>query len=131
MKPLIIPEVFILQLTVVCMGLFLAGNSYSASAQATIYKGTSSYSSDVIYTVEEGNVYRGTSSYTSDIVFTIRDSKIYKGTSTYTSDILAHIENNKVYNEDSNYSSDILFTIKGDLTITEFVAVWWVVNYVY
>ena len=74
-------------------------------------------------------MYRGTSSYTSDIIMTIRDSRIYKGTSNYTSDILAHFSEGKVYDKTSGYTSDVLFTIKGDLTEVELVAVWWVVNY--
>ncbi len=36
-----------------------------------IYKGTSSYSSDVIATIKSGKVYTGNSSYSSDIQFTI------------------------------------------------------------
>jgi hypothetical protein len=36
-----------------------------------IYKGTSSYSSDVIATIEDGKIYTGNSSYSSDIQFSI------------------------------------------------------------
>jgi hypothetical protein len=36
-----------------------------------------------------------------------------------------------IYKGTSSYTSDILFPIKGDLTMEEFVAVWWVVNYSY
>ncbi|MEI7982232.1 MAG: hypothetical protein WCI71_11310, partial [Bacteroidota bacterium] len=76
-------------------------------------------------------VYRGTSSYSSDITMTIRDNKIYKGTSNYSSDILANIRNGKIYDKTSNYTSDVLFTIKGDLSIEELAGVWWVVNYIH
>jgi hypothetical protein len=62
---------------------------------------------------------------------TIRDGKIYRGTSSYTSDILAHYEDGRVYDKTSGYTSDILFTVKGDLTIEELAAVWWVVHYSY
>ena len=38
---------------------------------------------------EEGvKVYRGTSSFTSDVLCTVRDGKVYKNTSFFTSDIL-------------------------------------------
>ena len=36
-----------------------------------IYKGTSSYSGDVIATIRSGKVYTGNSSYSGDIAFTI------------------------------------------------------------
>ena len=65
----------------------------------------------------------------SDIVMTIRDGKIYKGTSVYNSDILATIRDGKVYKGTSVYNSDIMFTIKGNLTLVEFVAVWFAVFY--
>jgi hypothetical protein len=36
-----------------------------------IYKGTSTYSGDVIATIKDGKVYTGNSSYSGDIGFTI------------------------------------------------------------
>ena len=99
--------------------------------KAEFTKGIPTIPADVIYTITDGKVYKGTSSYTSEIEFTIKDSKIYKGTSSYTSDILATIEDKKVYSGTSSYTSDIVFTIKGNLTIEEFVAVWYAVKYCY
>lgn len=96
-----------------------------------VYKSTSSYNSDVLFTIRDGKVYKGNSNYNSDILWTIRDGKLYKGTSTYNSDILANIKSNKVYSKTSNYNSDVLYTFDGFLTIEEFVAVWYVFNYVY
>ena len=96
-----------------------------------VYKGTSSYSSDVLYNVSDGKVYKGTSSYSSDIVMTIKDGKIYKGTSTYSSDVIATIKDGKVYTGNSSYSSDIQFSIDGNVTIVEFVAIWYAVKYSY
>jgi hypothetical protein len=100
-------------------------------AKNRVYKGNSNYTGDVIYTVADGKVYKGTSSYTSDIEFTIKDGKVFKGTSSYTSDILATIEDGRVYSGTSSYTSDIQFTIHGNLTIEEFVAVWYAVKYCY
>ncbi len=39
----------------------------SASAQVKVYKGNSSYSSDVICTLRGDKVYKGNSSYSSDL----------------------------------------------------------------
>ena len=36
----------------------------------------------------EGEIYRGNSSYTSDVVMNFRDGNIYRGTSSYTSDVI-------------------------------------------
>jgi hypothetical protein len=54
--------------------LFLTSGSI-VKAQVKVYKGTSTYTSDVICTVADGKVYKKTSSYTSDIEFTI-DGKL-------------------------------------------------------
>jgi hypothetical protein len=62
---------------------------------------------------------------------TIRDGKVYKGTSTYTSDVLATITDGKVYSGTSTYTRDIEFTINGNVTIEEFVAIWYSVKYNY
>ena len=94
-----------------------------------VYKGTSSYSNDILYTIRDGKVYRGQSSYSSDIVLTIRDGKIYNGTSSYSSDIIANRRDNKIYKNTSSYSSDVEFTLSGDVTIEQFVAIWYAVKY--
>jgi hypothetical protein len=44
---------------------------------------------------------------------------------------MARIDSRKVYKENSTYSSDILFTMDGNVTIGEFVAIWHAVRYVY
>ena len=60
---------------------------------------------------------------------TIRDGIIYKGKGVYRTDILATVKDGKVYSGTSSYDSDILFTVDGNLTLEEFVAVWYsVVN---
>ena len=55
--------------------------------------------------------------------------KVYKGTSTYNSDIVATVRDGVVYDGRSNYRSDIRFTLDGNLTLEEFVAVWHAVMY--
>lgn len=62
---------------------------------------------------------------------TIENGKIYKGMSTNYSDIIATIEGGCVYEGTSRNYSDKKFTMNGFLTIEEFVAVWYTVNYVY
>ena len=74
-------------------------------------------------------VYKGTGSYSSDIIMTIRDGKIFKGTSTYNSDVIANVKDGKVYSGTSSYNSDVEFSFDGNLTIEEFVAVWHAVKY--
>ena len=94
-----------------------------------IFKGTSPYRTDIMYTIKDGKVYEGTSVYESDVVMTIRDGIIYKGKGVYRTDILATVKDGKVYSGTSSYDSDILFTVDGNLTLEEFVAVWYsVVN---
>ncbi|MEI8005202.1 MAG: hypothetical protein WCI48_03275 [Bacteroidota bacterium] len=44
---------------------------------------------------------------------------------------MATLKNGKVYSGTSSFTSDIEFTIAGDLTIEEFVAVWYAVKYCY
>ena len=102
-----------------------------AAAEVRVYKGTSSFTSDVICTVRDGKVYKGTSDFQRDLLFTIRDGKIYKGTSTFTSDILATVRDGKVYEGTSSFQRDVLFTMDGYLTVEEFFAVWHAVRYVY
>jgi len=62
---------------------------------------------------------------------TIKDSKIYKKQSNYSGDIIATIRNGKVYNGTSTYSGDIKFSINEIVTIEEFVAIWYVVKYIW
>ena len=45
----------------------------AASAEVKIFKGTSSFTSDMLFTVRDGKVYDGTSNFRSDIRFTIDD----------------------------------------------------------
>ena len=101
----------------------------SSFAQVKVYKGNSSYSSDIQFTIRNGKVYKGSSSYSSDVVFTIKDGKLYKGNSNYTSDIFANKKGFKIYKNNSNYSSDVDFTLSGDVTIEQFVAIWYAVKY--
>ena len=42
------------------------------NAQTEVYKGTSSYSSDVICNLSDGKVYKKNSSYSSDVICNIR-----------------------------------------------------------
>jgi hypothetical protein len=84
-----------------------------------------------LYNVTDGKVYKGSSSYSGDIIMTIRDGKIYKGTSSYSGDIIATIRDGKVYTGSSSYSGDISFTISGYATIQEFVAIWHALQYSY
>ena len=101
----------------------------SVSAQVKVYKGNSSYSSDILYTVRKGKVYKGSSSYSSDVLFNIKDGKLYDGNSSYSSDIFANKRGLKVYKNNSSYSSDVDFTLSGDVTIEQFVAIWYAVKY--
>ena len=41
----------------------------TAMAQVQFYKGNSSYSSDILFTVSKGHIYRGKSTYSSDILY--------------------------------------------------------------
>ena len=56
------------------------------------------------------HIYRGNSTYTSDILFTWDGRYLYVGNSTYTSDILCTITNGHLYRGRSTYTSDILLT---------------------
>jgi hypothetical protein len=38
-------------------------------------------------TIRDGKIYKGTSSYSSDVIATIKDGKVYTGNSSYSSDI--------------------------------------------
>jgi hypothetical protein len=82
-----------------------------------------------LFTIRDGKVYRGSSSYSSDVVFTIKDGKLYKGNSNYNSDIFANKKGLKVYKNNSSYSSDVDFTLSDNVTIEQFVAIWYAVKY--
>ncbi len=58
------------------------------AAAMHIYRGNSTYTSDILYTWDGRYLYRGNSTYTSDILCTITNGHLYRGRSTYTSDIL-------------------------------------------
>ena len=45
--------------------------SLSTMGQTQLFRGKSSYSSDILYTVKNGYVYRGKSNYTSDILYSV------------------------------------------------------------
>ncbi len=57
-------------------------------AQTHLYRGNSSYSSDILYTWDGKSLYRGNSSYSSDILYTFDGKHVYRGRSSYSSDIL-------------------------------------------
>jgi hypothetical protein len=63
------------------------------------------------------------------VIFTIRDGKIYKDNSRYSGDIIANRKGNKVYKENSSYTGDVDFTLSDNVTIEQFVAIWYVVKY--
>ena len=63
------------------------------------------------------HIYRGRSTYTSDIIATWDGKYIYQGRSTYMSDIIATVTGQHVYQGRSTYSSDILYTISGHLPV--------------
>ena len=73
-----------------------------ANAQTKVYKGTSSYSSDVICNLNNDKVYKKTSSYSSDVICNVSGKKIHKGTSSYSSDVLYNISDGKVYSEEQS-----------------------------
>ena len=59
-----------------------------AYAQGHIFKGASTYTSDILYTWDGKRLYRGNSTYQSDTVLTYDGKHVYKGQSSYRSDIL-------------------------------------------
>ena len=60
------------------------------------------------------HLYRGNSTYTSDIIATWDGRYLYKGNSTYSSDILLTYDGKYLYAGRSTYSSDILGTWDGE-----------------
>lgn len=84
-----------------------------------------------ILSVHAQKVYRNNSTYTSDIVFNLRGDKVYRGNSTYISDVVCTIRAGRIYRGNSTYTSDILFRIDSPVTLTEFVAVYYCMNYMW
>jgi hypothetical protein len=58
-------------------------------------------------------VYRGESKFSSDLIYTIDEGKVYRGNTTFSTNCILTLDDNKIYMGDSNFSSDILFTITG------------------
>jgi hypothetical protein len=65
--------------------------SFTMNAQTKVFRGTSSYSSDVICNLNNGKVYKKTTSYSSDLICNINGSKVYKGKRSYSSDVLYNL----------------------------------------
>jgi hypothetical protein len=86
--------------------------SSQINAQVKVYKGTSSYSGDVICNISSGKVYKKTSSYSGDVICNVNGKNIFKGTSSYSGDILYNVTDGKVYKGSSSYSGDIIMTIR-------------------
>ena len=63
------------------------------------------------------HIYRGNSTYTSNIIATWDGKYIYEGRSTYISDIMNTVTGKHVYRGRSTYNSDILYTITGRIPI--------------
>ena len=62
-------------ITFILFTTIMAANSY-------IYKGRSSYSSDILYTCDGKYLYKGRSSYSSDIILSFDGKYVYKGRSS-------------------------------------------------
>lgn len=56
--------------------------------------------------------------------------KVYKGNSSSYGDVIANIDGGRVRNGNSSSYGDTKFNIDGTLTIEEFIAVWFAVNYI-
>ena len=61
----------------------------------------------------------------------ISEGKIYKENSSFSGDMIANIQDGRIYKEHSSFSGDVLFTIHGEVTLEEFVAIWYTAKYVY
>lgn len=66
--------------------LWLLGAGFAQGQ--TVYRGRSSYESDVVGTWRDGRLYARTSSYQRDILFTYRDNRVYANSSVYRHDVL-------------------------------------------
>ena len=69
----------------------------------------------------QSRLYRGNSTYSSDILCTYDGKYLYNGNSTYSSDIVLTYDGRYVYDGRSTYSSDILYTIQGRIPIAVLV----------
>ncbi|MBR4114863.1 MAG: hypothetical protein IKK40_02510, partial [Bacteroidales bacterium] len=67
---------FVLQIILIIMGLSFL--NFLSPSTCKVYKGTSTYSSDVICNLKDGKIYKGNSSYSSDVLVTIRDNRYTK-----------------------------------------------------
>ena len=67
--------------------LFLLASSM-AHAVTYVYKGRSTYSSDILFTWDGKHIYRGGYTNYSDILFTYDGKHLYRGKYTNYSDIL-------------------------------------------
>lgn len=85
----------------------------SASADVNIFRGASTYRSDILYTWDGRHIYGGVSTYRSDILYTWDGRHLYRGASTYSSDILYTWDGRHLYRGASTYRSDILITVNG------------------
>ncbi len=50
-------------------------------------------------TIRDGKIYKGTSTYSSDIISHVKDGKVYNGTSPYSSAVLFSFEGNLTIEE--------------------------------
>ena len=89
---------------------FIIIASMSMLAQTKIYRGNSTYSSDILYSWDGRYLYRGNSSYTSDIIATWDGRFLYRGRSNYSSDTLYTFDGKYIYQGRSNYTSDTVAT---------------------
>lgn len=93
--------------------LLIAFTFSVAVAQSRIYRGNSTYSSDILYSCDGRYLYKGNSGYSSDILFTFDGKYLYDGKSTYSSDVLLAFDGRYIYAGRSSYNSDVLFTFDG------------------
>ena len=76
------------------LALFMA---VSSGPEVKIYKGTSTFFSDVLYTVRDGKVYKERSAFSSDIVCSVIGHEIHEGDSKFTSSVRYTVRDGKVY----------------------------------
>ena len=84
-----------------------------AQAASHIYRGNSTYTSDIIATWDGRYLYKGNSTYNSDILLTYDGKYLYAGRSTYISDIMGTWDGRYLYQGRSTYISDIIATWDG------------------
>ena len=49
--------------------------------------------------IRDGKIYKGNSSYSSDVIANLKDGKVYSGTSSYSSDIQFSYDGNLTIEE--------------------------------